>query len=72
MKIKMTRNRSVAEYIKKNRVIRQDMITAGCQVIERENKKATMRQIINGMEFNDAWENSRKSWKNSCGPTINY
>lgn len=62
-KICMKRNSNVSEYINKHRVLRKDMINAGCKEIEGNNEKATIRHIINGLEGNEAWENFKTSWK---------
>lgn len=46
-KMKMTRNRSVADYINKHINLWKDMITVGCKEIEIDNEKETIKHIIN-------------------------
>lgn len=62
-KIKMTRNNTVENDISKYRILREEMSISGCSEIDKENEKANIRFIINGLECNDAWNGFRTCWK---------
>lgn len=54
-KIKMRRNRSVKEYINKHRILRRDMLYAGCaEIINEKREMTTVNHIINGLCGNEA------------------
>lgn len=49
-KIKMRRNRDIAEYITKHRILRNDMIEAGCEEIANDTNEArTVQYILQGL-----------------------
>ena len=59
-RIKLSRGRTVQDYISKQRILRRDMIQAGCAEISDE--KVTIRYIIKGTQDNSAWDTFRQTW----------
>lgn len=53
-KIKMTQNRTVTEYVNKNRVLRDDMIIEAWKEVPVHNERATVRLIIERLEGTEA------------------
>lgn len=61
--IKLNLKRNLVEYINKHRVLRLDMIAAGCSEIGTNNETSTIRHITSGVDRNEAWHNFRTLWK---------
>lgn len=62
-KIKMHRNRTVADYIHKHIILSKDMLTAGCEEITRDNERETIRYIVAGLKGKEVWTHFRRTWK---------
>lgn len=58
----MQRNRTGADYVTKHRIPRHDMIFEGCiEVTNEKGEATTIKQIMNGMNGNDACDALRLS-----------
>lgn len=53
-KIRMTWNSTISEYFTKHRVIRQDMIAAGCQQLKKDHERSTIRLVLIRFEEKEA------------------
>lgn len=63
-KIQMRRNRSAVEYVNKHRILRQDIINAGCkEILTDADEQVTVRYIINGLRDDPDWAPFRSSYK---------
>lgn len=62
-KIRLTRNRSIDDYITKHRQLRKDMAFAGCSEVLREKdvETTTINHIVRGLRGNEFWTGFRDS-----------